>query len=211
MENVSKLFDKEEKRKLMNKKHKTQLLASLAIMICVLFAETLLVNVKGIQAGERGSGIGVVDDTHQEVLSEEMYFHDGEVPAAEEPVKVDTVGVDTLLVAVEGLKAGKGNIMVAVFDDAHREEFPEGKYLYGAVVPAEKEQVTVTIANVLPGEYAIAVFQDLNENGKLDRNIVTKPKEPYGFSGAWESGGASYEEALIDTEKVGFAITIKLK
>jgi uncharacterized protein (DUF2141 family) len=66
-------------------------------------------------------------------------------------------------------------------------------------------------AGVAPGKYAIAVIQDLNGNKKLDRNIVTKPKEPYGFSGAWKSGAASYEDALIDTEKVGFAVTITLK
>jgi uncharacterized protein (DUF2141 family) len=196
---------------MMNKKYKTQLLASLAIMICVVFAVTLLVNVKGIHAGERGPRVGVVDGTHPELFRGVAFFDSSEVRAADEPAKVDTAGVDTLRVTVKGLKAGKGNIRVAVFDDAHREEFPEGKYLYGAVVPADKEQVTVAIANVLPGEYAIAVFQDINENEKLDRNIVTKPKEPYGFSGAWKSGGASYEEALIDTEKVGFSITIKLK
>jgi uncharacterized protein (DUF2141 family) len=100
---------------------------------------------------------------------------------------------------------------VAVFDNAHREEFPEGTYLYGAEVPATAEQVTVSITDVPHGQYAIAVIQDLNENQKLDRNIFTKPTEPYGFSGAWKSGKASFEDALIDTEKAGYAITIKVK
>ena len=134
-----------------------------------------------------------------------------EVAAAEAEVEIESAFVDTLLVTVKGIRAGKGNLRVGVFGEAQREEFPEGQYLYSAEVPAAEEQITVVIADAVPGEYAIAVIQDLNENGKLDRNIFTKPKEPYGFSGAWKSGGASYEEALIDTEKVGFAITIKLK
>ncbi|MCU0421707.1 MAG: DUF2141 domain-containing protein [Bacteroidia bacterium] len=33
-----------------------------------------------------------------------------------------------------------------------------------------------------PGEYAVSTYQDVNSNGKLDRYIIGKPKEPYGFS-----------------------------
>jgi uncharacterized protein (DUF2141 family) len=173
----------------MNRNSQTHLHARLVLMTFAVFAVSLLVNVNGIQAGEKDPIVG-----------------DGD-----EPAKLNDVGVDTLLVTVEGLKAGKGNIRVAVFDEGHREEFPEGKHLYSAEVPAAKEKVTVAIANVPPGQYAIAVIQDLNENEKLDRNIFTKPTEPYGFSGAWKGGKASFEEALIDTEKVGFTISIKLK
>jgi uncharacterized protein (DUF2141 family) len=173
----------------MVKEFKPHLHARLVLMTFAVFAVSLLVNVNGIQAGEEDPSVG-----------------DGDEPAI-----LNTAGVDTLLVTLEGLKAGKGNIRVAVFEEGHREEFPEGRHLYGAVVPAAKEKVTVAIANIPPGQYAVAVFQDLNENEKLDRNIFTKPKEPYGFSGAWKGGKASFEEALIDTEKVGFAISIKLK
>jgi uncharacterized protein (DUF2141 family) len=173
----------------MNKNIKSHLHARLALVTFVVFAASLLINVNGIQAGEKDPGES----------------------GGEESTVLNAVGVDTLLVTVEGLKAGEGNIRVAVFDEDGREEFPEGKYLYSAEVPAAKETVTVTIANVRPGQYAIAVIQDLNENGKLDRNIFTKPKEPYGFSGAWTGGSASFEEALIDTDEVGFAISIKVK
>ena len=122
-----------------------------------------------------------------------------------------SVFAETLLVTVKGVKAGKGNLRVAVFDEAHREEFPEGDYSHSAEVPAAEEQVTVEIADIEPGQYAIAVIQDLNENKKLDRNFLKIPKEPYGFSGSWKSGAASYEEALIDVGEDGSAITIKLK
>jgi uncharacterized protein (DUF2141 family) len=118
---------------------------------------------------------------------------------------------ETLTVTVTGLKAGKGNLRVAVFDEAHRGGFPEGDYAHSATVPAAEEQVTVEIADIEPGRYAIAVIQDLNENKKLDRNFLKIPKEPYGFSGSWKSGSASYEEAAIDIEAGGSAITIKLK
>ncbi len=118
---------------------------------------------------------------------------------------------NTLLVTVSGVKAGKGNLRVAVFDEAHRDEFPEGEYLRGVEVPATGEEMTVEIYNIESSEYAISVFQDLNENEKLDKNFLGIPKEPYGFSGKWKSGGSSYDKALFNTDEVEFAITVKLK
>ena len=118
---------------------------------------------------------------------------------------------DTLFVTVKGIEAGEGNLRVGVFDEAHRDEFSEGKYWVGVDVPAAKRQLTVEFPNIDPGDYAIAVIQDLNKNQKLDRNFLTIPKEPYGFSGTWKSGAATYEEALINTEKVDYAVTIELK
>jgi uncharacterized protein (DUF2141 family) len=118
---------------------------------------------------------------------------------------------DTLLVTVNGVKAGQGNLRIAVFDEAHRDEFPDGEYLLGVAVSATEEEMTVEISNVESGEYAIAVIQDINENEKLDKNFLGIPKEPYGFSGKWKSGGSSYDKALFNTDEVGFATTITLK
>jgi uncharacterized protein (DUF2141 family) len=118
---------------------------------------------------------------------------------------------DALLVTVNGMQAGQGNLRIAIFDEAHRGGFPDGKYLHGVEVPATKEEMTVEISNVESGKYSIAVIQDLNENRKLDTNVLGIPKEPYGFSGKWKSGGASFEEALIDTNEDGFATVIRLK
>lgn len=35
---------------------------------------------------------------------------------------------------------------------------------------------------ILQGEYAIAVYQDMNNNGVLDKGLFNIPKEPYGLS-----------------------------
>ncbi len=53
--------------------------------------------------------------------------------------------------------------------------------------PAESKQVIATkgivhaVFEVDPGEYALAVFHDVNGNGKIDTRFFI-PKEPYGFS-----------------------------
>ena len=118
---------------------------------------------------------------------------------------------DSLRVTVQGAKAGQGNLRIAVFDETHRDGFPDGKHLYGVEVPATEEQLTVTIPDVEPGAYAIAIIQDINENQKLDKNFLGIPKEPYGFSGKWKSGGSSFEKALFNTDEDGFEVTIQLK
>ncbi|WP_394347742.1 DUF2141 domain-containing protein [Mangrovivirga cuniculi] len=33
-----------------------------------------------------------------------------------------------------------------------------------------------------PGEYAVATYHDIDKNGKMNKNIIGIPKEPYGFS-----------------------------
>ena len=49
------------------------------------------------------------------------------------------------------------------------------------VKPGGQTQVTYTLP-LAPGEWAIALTQDLNENDLVDRNMLGIPTEPYGFS-----------------------------
>ncbi|MGB3710753.1 MAG: DUF2141 domain-containing protein [Erythrobacter sp.] len=49
------------------------------------------------------------------------------------------------------------------------------------VVPASS-RVVIRFDNVEPGEYAIALLHDENDNGKADRTLGMMPREGYGFS-----------------------------
>jgi uncharacterized protein (DUF2141 family) len=118
---------------------------------------------------------------------------------------------DTFHLTVKGMKAGRGSLRIAFFDEAHRGEFPDGEYLLGVAVPAMDEEMTVEIPNIEPGEYAIVVFQDFNEAEILNKNFLGIPKEPYGFSGNWKSGGSSFDDALFNAEEIGFSATITMK
>jgi uncharacterized protein (DUF2141 family) len=40
----------------------------------------------------------------------------------------------------------------------------------------------VVLTNLDPGQYAIILFHDENGNGKIDKNALGVPTEPYGFS-----------------------------
>jgi uncharacterized protein (DUF2141 family) len=60
--------------------------------------------------------------------------------------------------------------------------------------PIEKIQVPlidaahIKLPALEPGEYMISVFHDNNKNGKMDYNLLGKPKEGYGFSGKFYCG-----------------------
>jgi uncharacterized protein (DUF2141 family) len=42
--------------------------------------------------------------------------------------------------------------------------------------------------DVGPGDYAVVVLHDLNDNGRVDHNILGIPAEPLGFSGGFRLG-----------------------
>ena len=67
----------------------------------------------------------------------------------------------------------------------------------------EIDQNLKGIDGMLPhGEYAIAVFVDLNGNGKMDKNFLGIPKEQYGFSNnvMGKMAAPSFEQAKFEVK-----------
>lgn len=60
----------------------------------------------------------------------------------------------------------------------------------------------IHIRNVPPGEYALLVYYDENNNDRLDINFIGIPKEPLGFSNRYQpKGPPSYKRAAFILEK----------
>jgi uncharacterized protein (DUF2141 family) len=89
--------------------------------------------------------------------------------------------IDVLEVTVENVRPGRGHVRVCLFDN--KADF-FGNALRCFDVPATDENaiVKVTFDGLDDKEYAVAVYQDFNQNGILDRSWLGLPKEPYGFS-----------------------------
>jgi uncharacterized protein (DUF2141 family) len=102
----------------------------------------------------------------------------------------------------------KGDVMGAVYGNA-------GIWLreptQGARQPGAAKAVLV-YRNLPAGPYAVTAFQDQNGNGKLDRNLMGIPTEPYGFSrdAASPMGPPSFPDAVIDLQ-ADTTITIHLR
>lgn len=61
------------------------------------------------------------------------------------------------------------------------------------------------------GKYAISIYQDINENGKLDQNFLGIPKEPIGFGNNHKPlGKPDFESALIEHNSTSEPEAVKL-
>ena len=82
-------------------------------------------------------------------------------------------------ITVDKVKDDQGSILIALYrsaDDFMKERFMSLK------LPAKTGQVTGTFHAVPPGEYAIGVFHDANNDMELNKNAFGVPSEGLGFS-----------------------------
>jgi uncharacterized protein (DUF2141 family) len=76
----------------------------------------------------------------------------------------------------------KGKLFIGWYVNADDFLKEDKAVLKKIVEVSDKESIPVVFENVLPGTYAVAVFFDVNGNGKMDTNFLGIPKEKYGFS-----------------------------
>ncbi len=69
-----------------------------------------------------------------------------------------------------------------------------------------------TVMNLPPGRYALALYHDMNDNWKLDKNFVGYPKEPFGFSNNYRPifTGPSFEDCVFEVKENGSSL-LKIK
>jgi uncharacterized protein (DUF2141 family) len=83
-----------------------------------------------------------------------------------------------LKVVVKNIQVGKGSIVIEIYDNENN--FFK-KPVAAKRVKADNESLDF-IFDIPEGVYAVAVYQDLNDNKILDKGIFNIPKEPYGLS-----------------------------
>ncbi|TNE61486.1 MAG: DUF2141 domain-containing protein [Alphaproteobacteria bacterium] len=117
-----------------------------------------------------------------------------------------------LTLTVTGMKTDTGNVMIGVYDKADRFLQVEGIVARGRV-PASHDAVTYVFKNLAPGQYAISIFHDANNNGKLDKNFMGIPTEPIGMSrdAKGSFGPPRYEDAVFSLPADGMSMTIKVE
>lgn len=86
-----------------------------------------------------------------------------------------------LLIEVSNINAAKGKIWVGVYDKPEH-YFEQDKAIVKAVKVSKTGKTSLSINRLKYGTYAIALFHDVNGNGKLDQNMFGVPTEPYAFS-----------------------------
>ncbi len=88
----------------------------------------------------------------------------------------------TLEIALSNLKNDRGFVLVSLFNSS--EGFP-GKSenaIRTQKIEAGSNEGKIVFEDLPRGTYAVAVFHDENDNGKLDTNMLGVPTEGYGSS-----------------------------
>lgn len=120
-----------------------------------------------------------------------------------------------LRVTLTGASSSQGNYACAVFDS--QENFDRREHPIAAKnldVPNNNSESVVWEIDDLPqGRYAIGVFHDKNENGKLDRHMLGYPVEAYGFSNNARGrvGPPPFEQAAFNFALTDLELEIRLK
>ena len=86
-----------------------------------------------------------------------------------------------LIVTIQGMRDADGYLYVALFTKP--DGFPDGNYSAQHMkLKAAAEPLTVVLADLAPGTYAVGAYHDENSNGRLDTNVIGYPTEGYALS-----------------------------
>ncbi len=125
------------------------------------------------------------------------------------PLAAETLG--TLIVGIDGFPSSEGYAMVAIFnsESAYKEGTPRAAQ---AKIKVVDQEARAEFKGLPYGTYAVAMFHDRNANGKMDKNAMGIPKEPYGHSNNARGilGPPSYKKAKFELNRPQKEIHISL-
>lgn len=124
-------------------------------------------------------------------------------PEAQVVVQVDTTIVDTTIVdtaktivaaitphvashtpltlVIKNLASATAPVIVGLYGTKNKFPDPKDQLKEYHFIPNGKELIA-KITDIPFGVYAMAIYQDVNSNGKIDKNMIGVPTEPYALS-----------------------------
>lgn len=97
-------------------------------------------------------------------------------------------------VEVQNVRPKQGYVMLAVYSDA--ESFGK-KPVQSLRVLAGEVTMTVQVCGLTGSNVAFTLFQDLDSDGKMGKNALGMPTEPWGSSGTPGMFGPSWETGKV--------------
>jgi len=120
-----------------------------------------------------------------------------------------------LVIQVETLQDKSGQVVANLYDNAAAfRKTPLQQVRLPATQQNESGEISLVLHDVPAGTFAVMVFHDRNGDGKLARNFLGIPSEPYGFSGTpTKYGPPNFDEASfrLFAPSAPVTLTIKLK
>jgi uncharacterized protein (DUF2141 family) len=102
-------------------------------------------------------------------------------------------------VTVNNLKAGTGKVYASL---CKSEQFMVSRCDFEIVRAVSQDQAQLVFNNLAAGQYAVSIFYDVNNNGKLDSSLFGIPEEPTGTSNnvVAKNGPPSFTDAAFSLE-----------
>jgi uncharacterized protein (DUF2141 family) len=112
--------------------------------------------------------------------------------------------------AVRAKITQEGGVSTGIF--TRENEMPRPP-LETASVPVNAKVVQIRFTDIPPGIYALALYQDVNDDGKLDTRMDGKPLEPWGLSNNPRLDGrdATWDEVKFELPPEGTRLIIELQ
>lgn len=86
-----------------------------------------------------------------------------------------------ITISVEKIKPSVGSLFIGLYKESNN--FAEIENVYrSTILDVKNKSRLISTFNIQKGTYAISIFHDENNNGKLDTNFFGVPKEGFGFS-----------------------------
>ncbi len=86
-----------------------------------------------------------------------------------------------LTISISNIELDSSKIFIGLYDNEADFKLKSGAVDSIILIP-DKETIEVSLKNIPFGNYAVAVFQDINNNNKLDKRGFKIPIEPVGIS-----------------------------
>jgi uncharacterized protein (DUF2141 family) len=118
-----------------------------------------------------------------------------------------------LSISFTNIKEAKGSLYVGVYK-SEADFMKEEKACLKKIIPvATAGNLDLDVSELGPGTYAISCFHDVNDNGKLDTNLLGIPSEPYGFSNNARPKfrAPNWSETKFEVKTGGSRISIRLE
>ncbi len=117
-------------------------------------------------------------------------------------VSISSLMANSIDVEITNILNKNGDVKIGLYNKA--KDFSKVDKVYKNIaIKIGSKTVKYKFINIPNGTYAIAIFHDENQNGKIDKNFLGIPKEGYGFSNnirpAFRS--ANFEESKFELNK----------
>ncbi len=128
-------------------------------------------------------------------------------------VSAITVQAQTVNVTVSNIKSTQGQIIIAVFKDQQgfKDEKPVSRQKFPKSA-VSKGVLKVTL-DVPVGTYGLALVDDENNSGKMEKNMLGIPKEGVGFSNFYLSGMSkpTFNDFKFEVKPPSVAVECKIR